>query len=154
MSMKIITQNKKAFFDYHVVDWLEAGIVLSGDEVKSLRAGNANLVGSFATIHNGELFLLNCHISPYEKAYNKTDEKESKKTRKLLVKRREISRLTGDVSCKGVMLVPLKLYFNERGRVKVHLGLCKHRNAVGKKNLLKERDIKRETAKELKELRD
>lgn len=149
MSMKIITQNKKASFDYHVIDSLEAGIVLTGDEVKSLRAGNVNLMGSFATIHNGELFLLNCHITPYEKAYRK-DEADAKKTRKLLVKRKEIQRLVGDISCKGITLVPLKLYFNERGRVKVHIGLCKHRNAQGKKNLLKERDIKRETAQELK----
>ena len=149
MSMKIITQNKKASFDYHVIDSLEAGIVLTGDEVKSLRAGNVNLTGSFATIHNGELYLLNCHITPYEKAYRK-DEADAKKTRKLLVKRKEIQRLVGDISCKGITLVPLKLYFNERGRVKVHIGLCKHRNAQGKKNLLKERDIKRETAQELK----
>ncbi len=149
MAMKVITQNKKAFFDYQVIDSLEAGIVLTGDEVKSLRAGNVNLTGSFATIHNSELFLLNCHITPYEKAYRK-DEADAKKTRKLLVKRKEIERLVGDISCKGITLVPLKLYFNERGRVKVHIGLCKHRNAQGKKNLLKERDIKRETAQELK----
>ncbi len=150
--MKIITNNKKAFFDYQVLDTLEAGIVLTGDEVKSLRAGNVNLVGSFATIHNNELFLLNCHISPYAQAYKK-DDLDSKKTRKLLVKRREIERLVGDVSCKGVTLVPLKLYFNERGRVKVQIGLCKHRNAAGKKNLLKERDIKRETSREMKDYR-
>lgn len=149
MSMKVITQNKKAFFDYHVLDSLEAGIVLTGDEVKSLRAGHVNLTGSFATFHNGELFLLNCHVTQYDKAYKKDDE-NSKRTRKLLVKKRELKRLVGDVSCKGITLVPLKLYFNERGFVKVHLGLCKHRNAVGKKNLLKERDIKRETDRELK----
>ena len=152
MAMKIITQNKKAMFDYHVIDSLEAGIVLTGDEVKSLRAGHVNLTGSFATIHSGELFLLNCHITPYDKAYNKNED-DAKKTRKLLVKRKEINRLVGDISCKGITVIPLKLYFNERGRVKVHLGLCKHRNAVGKKNLLKERDIKRETDKELKDLR-
>ncbi len=150
--MKVITSNKKAYFDYQVLDNLEAGIVLTGDEVKSLRAGNVNLVGSFATIHNGELFLLNCHISPYEKAYKKEDA-DSKKTRKLLVKRREINKLVGDISCKGITLIPLRMYFNERGRVKVQIGLCKHRNAAGKKNLLKERDIKRETSQELKDYR-
>lgn len=152
MAMKVITQNKKAFFDYNVLDSMEAGIVLTGDEVKSLRAGNVNLTGAFATMHGGELFLLNCHITPYEKAYRK-DEADAKKTRKLLVKRRELQKLVGDISCKGITLVPLKLYFNERGLVKVHIGLCKHRNAVGKKNLLKERDIKRETAQELKNYR-
>lgn len=149
MTMKIITQNKKASFDYHVIDSLEAGIVLTGDEVKSLRVGNANLTGSFATFNRGELFLLNCHISPYEKAYKK-EEEASRRTRKLLLKRRELMRLVGDVSCKGITLVPLKLYFNEKGLVKVHLGLCKHRNAAGKKNLLRERDIKRDTERELK----
>lgn len=149
MGIKIITQNKKAFFDYEVIDSIEVGIVLTGDEVKSLRAGNANLIGSFANIHNNELFLLNCHISPYEKAFKK-DEEASKKTRKLLIKRKELERLVGDVSRKGIVLVPLKLYFNERSKVKVHLGLCKHRKAVGKKNLLKERDIRRETDRELK----
>ncbi len=149
MSIKIVTQNKKAFFDYEVLDSLEAGIVLTGDEVKSLRAGNGNLTGSFAHVHNNELYLLNCHISPYEKAFKK-DEEESKKTRKLLIKRKELERLVGDVSRKGIILIPLKLYFNERNKIKVHIGLCKHRKAVGKKNLLKERDIKRETDRELK----
>ena len=149
MSIKIITQNKKAFFDYEVIDSIEVGIVLTGDEVKSLRAGNVNLTGSFAHIHNNELFLLNCHITPYEKAFKKNEE-DSKKTRKLLIKRKELERLVGDVSRKGIVLVPLKLYFNERSKVKVHLGLCKHRKAVAKKNLLKERDIRRETDRELK----
>ncbi len=147
--MKIITKNKKAFFDYEVLDKIQAGIVLTGDEVKSLRAGNVNLTGSFATIHNGELFLLNCHISQYEKAYKK-DEELSKRSRKLLVHKKELNRLIGDISCKGVTLVPLMLYFNPRSKVKVEIGLCKHRKAAGKKQLLKERDIKRETSRELK----
>lgn len=147
--MKIITKNKKAFFDYEVLDKIQAGIVLSGDEVKSLRAGNVNLTGSFATVHDGELFLLNCHISQYEKAYKKDDEL-AKRSRKLLLHRREINRLIGDISCKGITIVPLMLYFNPRSKVKVELGLCKHRKAEGKKQLLKERDIKRETSREMK----
>ncbi len=147
--MKIITKNKKAFFDYEILDKIHAGIVLTGDEVKSLRAGNVNLTGSFATIHDGEIFLLNCHISQYEKAYKK-DEELSKRTRKLLLNRREITRLVGDISCKGITVVPLMLYFNPRSKVKVELGLCKHRKAAGKKQLLKERDIKRETSREMK----
>lgn len=147
--MKIITKNKKAFFDYEILDKIQAGIVLSGDEVKSLRAGNVNLTGSFATIHDGELFLLNCHISQYDKAYKKDDEL-SKRSRKLLVHKRELTRLIGDISCKGITLVPLILYFNPRSKVKVEIGLCKHRKAAGKKQLLKERDITRETSRELK----
>lgn len=148
--MKIITKNKKAFFDYEILEKIEAGIVLTGDEVKSLRAGHGNLTGSFATVHDGELFLLNCHISPYDKAFKKDDEEAAKRSRKLLVHKRELNRLIGDISRKGVTIVPLMLYFNKRSTIKVELGLCKHRKASGKKQLLKERDIKRETARELK----
>jgi len=147
--MKIITQNKKARFEYQVLDTLEVGIVLTGDEVKSLRAGHVNLTGSFATITKGELFLLNCHITPYDKAYRK-DEDLAGRTRKLLVHRRQLNKLVGEISQKGITLVPLKLYFNPKSKVKVELGLCKHKKAAGKKQALKERDIKRETARELK----
>ncbi len=147
--MKIITQNKKARFEYEVLDTLETGIVLTGDEVKSLRAGHVNLTGSFATITKGELFLLNCHITPYDKAYRK-DEEAASRTRKLLVHRRELNKIVGEVSQKGITLVPLKLYFNPKSKVKVELGLCKHKKAAGKKQAIKERDIKRETSRELK----
>lgn len=147
--MKIITKNKKALFDYEVLDKIEAGIVLTGDEVKSLRAGHVNLTGSFANIHKGELFLVNCHITPYEKAYRK-DEDAAKRSRKLLVHKRELTKLVGDISRKGITVVPLALYFTGRSKIKVELGLCKHRKAAGKKQLLKERDIKRETSRELK----
>jgi len=147
--MKIITQNKKARFEYEVLDTIETGIVLTGDEVKSLRAGHVNLTGSFATITKGELFLLNCHITPYDKAYQK-DEETTSRTRKLLIHRRELNKIVGEVSQKGITLVPLKLYFNPRSKVKVELGLCKHKKAAGKKQVLKERDIKRETAREIK----
>lgn len=147
--MKIITQNKKARFEYEVLDTLETGIVLTGDEVKSLRAGHVNLTGSFATITKGELFLLNCHITPYDKAYRK-DEEAASRTRKLLIHRRELNKIVGEVSQKGITLVPLKLYFNPKSKVKVELGLCKHKKAAGKKQAIKERDIKRETSRELK----
>lgn len=147
--MKIITKNKKAFFDYEILDRLEAGIVLTGDEVKSLRAGHVNLTGTFANIHKGELFMVNCHISPYEKAYIK-DEDAAKRSRKLLVHKKELTRLVGEISRKGITVIPLLIYFNAKSLIKVELGLCKHRKAVGKKQLLKERDIKRETARELK----
>lgn len=148
--MKIITQNKKAFFDYEVLDHLETGIVLTGDEVKSLRAGQVNLVGSFATMHQGELTLLNCYIGQYSHAYSKGDD-QSRRSRKLLAHRREINRLAGDISRKGITLVPLKLYFNEKGRVKVDIGICKHKKAHVRKEELREKDINRETRRELKE---
>lgn len=147
--MKIITQNKKARFDYEVHDTFEAGLVLTGDEVKSLRAGHVNLTGSFAVVTQGELFLLNCHITPYEKAYKK-DEELASRSRKLLVHKRELNKLVGEISQKGVTLVPLKLYFNEKSKVKVEVGICKHKKAAGKKQALRERDIKRETDRELK----
>lgn len=147
--MKIVVQNKKALFDYEILDRLEAGIVLWGDEVKSLRAGKVSLAGSFATIHQGELYLINCHISPYAQAYTKKEE-EATRRRKLLLHRKELTRLVGDISKKGVTIVPLKIYFNSRNIAKVELGIAKHKKAAGKKQLLKERDIERETKREIK----
>lgn len=147
--MKVIAQNKKALFDYEILDRLEAGLVLTGDEVKAVRAGHVSLTGSYATIHQGELFLLNCNISPYEKAYQKKDE-HATRTRKLLVHRRELDRLMGDISRKGVTLIPLKLYITNRNLIKVELGLGKHKKAADKRETIKERDIKRETARALK----
>lgn len=147
--MKIITQNKKAFFDYDVHEKLEAGLVLTGDEVKSLRAGHANLTGSFATIHNGELNLINMHISPYSHAYTKSEE-HTRRTRKLLLHKREILRIMGDISRKAITIVPLKLYFNNKGKVKVELGIAKHKKAHSQKSDIKERDIARQTRRELK----
>lgn len=147
--MKIITQNKKAFHDYEILDRLEAGIVLTGDEVKSLRAGHVSLTGAFATIHNNELNLINCNITTYSHAYLKSEE-QSNRTRKLLVHRRELNRMIGDISRKGITIVPLKLYFNDKGIVKVDLGLCKHKKAHAKKSELKEKDIARQTRRELR----
>jgi len=149
--MKIIAKNKKAFHDYDILETLEAGIVLTGDEVKSLRAGHANLTGSFATIHDGEIQLLNMHISPYEKAFRSTEE-QARRSRKLLLHRREINKLVGKISTKGLTLIPLKIYFNNRNFVKIEIGLARHKKAAGKKQALKERDIKRQTSRELKDV--
>lgn len=148
--MKIITQNKKARFDYEILDTLEAGIVLLGDEVKSLRAGHVNLTGSFATVNRGELFLINCHITPYDKAYDKKSDEAASRSRKLLVHKRELNKLIGSISQKGVTVVPLKLYFNQRSKIKVELGLCKHKKVAQKKQVLQERDIARDTRREMK----
>src|SRR5207248_645507 len=109
--MKIISTNRKAFFEYTIDSKFEAGIVLNGDEVKSLRAGLVNLTGSFATISQSELFLLNCYIGPYSHAWVKSASDEyTRRTRKLLVHRRELTKLTGLVSRKGITLIPLKIY--------------------------------------------
>ena len=148
--MKIITQNKKAFYDYNILDKLEAGIVLTGDEVKSVKAGNVSLSGSYATVTKaGELWLLNCNIASYEKAYIKSEEQRTR-SRKLLVHKRELNRLIGDITRKGVTVIPLKIYLTQKGLIKVELGIAKHKKAIGKKEVLKEKDIKRETARELK----
>ena len=148
--MKIIARNKKAFHDYDILDRLEAGIVLTGDEVKALRAGHVSLVGSFATVHDNELFLINCMITPYSHAYAKGDER-ARRSRKLLLRRRELNKLMGDIARKGITIVPLKLYFNDKGKVKVEIGIAKHKKAYGIKQELKERDIERQTRRELSE---
>ena len=149
--MKILAQNKKALFDYEILERFEAGIVLTGDEVKSVKAGHASLAGSFATINQGELFLLNCSITPYGAAHDK--KQEPTRSRKLLVHKRELNRLVGDISRKGVTLIPLKLYSNDRNMIKVEVGIGKHKKAAGKKEAIRERDIKRETQRELKKYR-
>ena len=147
--MKIIAQNKKAFHDYDVIDTYQTGIVLTGDEVKSLRAGQVQLVGAFGTIKDHELYLTNCRIAPYSHAYTKTDD-HATRGRKLLVTKRELERIEQDVAKKGVTLVPLKLYFTEKSLVKVDLALCKHKKAHARKEEIKERDIARETRRELR----
>ncbi len=146
--MKIITTNKKAFHDYDIIATFEAGIVLVGDEVKSIRNNGVSLVDSYATLYRGEVTLLNCYIAPYSHAFSKHD--TSRRTRKLLLHKKEINKLVGDISRKGLTLIPLKLYFNNRGFVKVELGLAKHRKKFEKKDQLRERDIARETAREIK----
>ena len=147
--MKIIATNKKVYFDYEILDTLEAGVVLTGDEVKSIRAKHISLADSFATIYQGEVTLINCHIAPYSHAYTKVD--QSCRTRKLLLHKKEINRLIGDISRKGLTIVPLKTYFNERGMIKIEIGIAKHKKAHDKKQSIKERDIQRETRRELKQ---
>ncbi len=147
--MKVVARNRKAYHDYEILDTIEAGIVLTGDEVKSLRAGHVSLVGAFATFHQGELFLINCRITPYAKAYKK-DESFVTRRRNLLLHKRELDRLIGDVSRKGITIVPLRVYFSKRNVAKIELGVGKHKKAPSKKKELKERDIERQTRRELK----
>jgi len=146
--MKIITTNKRAYHDYEILETMQAGIVLIGDEVKSIRAKNVSLNDAFATIHDGQLTLLNCHIAAYSHAFSKND--STRKSRILLMNKREINKLVGAISRKGLTLIPLKLYLNDRGYVKLELGLAKHKKKIDKKQELKERDIKRETQRETK----
>ncbi len=146
--MKLIADNKRARFDYHILETFEAGIVLTGDEVKSLRAGNGSLSDSYATAHDNTLQLLNCYIGPYSHAFIKND--TARRSRKLLLHRREINKLIGSISRKGLTVIPLKIYFTNKGYVKVELGLAQHKNAVDKRQTIKERDIARETRRAIK----
>lgn len=147
--MKLVAQNKKVLHDYDILDRFEAGIVLTGDEVKSLRAGKVSLIGAFATVKKGELYLNNCHITPYAQAYQKNED-DATRARKLLVKRKELNKMIGDISKKGITIVPIKIYFNDRNIAKVQMGIAKHKKAAGKKAALRERDIKRETDREVR----
>ncbi len=139
--IKILTDNRKARHDYHILDTYEAGIVLKGTEVKSIRAGKANLKDSYARVEKGELFLYNMHISPYEQG-NRFNH-EPKRTRRLLMHKHEINRLLGRTKEKGLSLVPLKLYF-KNNKVKVELALAKGKKLHDKRRALAERDAKRE----------
>ena len=141
---KLIAQNKKARYDYHIEDTFEAGLVLTGTEVKSLRAGQVNFKDSYASMRNGEGWLLGCHISPYSHGTDANHDPE--RDRKLLLKRREISRLTGKISERGLTLVPLRLYF-KGGRAKVELGLARGKKLHDKRSALREREVRREMDK-------
>ena len=142
--MKVISQNRKAYHDYHVEDTLEAGIALLGTEVKSLREGRANLKDSYVILKSGEAFLLNCHISPY--SHGNIMNHDPLRTRKLLMHRNEIDRLRGKVEGKGYTLIPLKLYFKD-SFVKVEIGLARGKKLFEKRDTIKEREAKREIEK-------
>lgn len=148
MAIEIVTQNRKAFHDYFIEETIEAGIVLTGTEVKSLRAGKANLKDSYARIKDGEIFLLNTHISPYAKA-DGFNQPSPERTRKLLLHKKEIVRLLGKTKEKGYTLIPTKIYFKD-GKAKVELGLAKGKTSYDKRETIKEKDVKREMAKTLK----
>jgi len=136
MGEKIITINRKARHDYFIIEIYEAGLVLTGGEVKSLRDGKVNIGDSFGRIEQGEAFLYNMHISPY--FYDSEEEYEPLRTRKLLLHHEEINRLLGKMSQKGLTLIPLKLYF-KKGKAKIELGLAKGKKIHDKREALKKR---------------
>ena len=140
-----IARNKRARHDYHILETWEAGVVLSGTEVKSLRQGKANLTDAYATVRDGEVFLLNLHISPYEQG-NQFNH-EPTRTRKLLLHRKEIRRLIGGVERQGLTLVPLELFFNARGKAKVMLALAKGKKQHDKRADERRREDEREMAR-------
>lgn len=145
---RIVCRNKKAFHDYHIEDSVEAGLILSGGEVKSLRAGKANLKDGYARIERDEVFLYNVHISPY--TFATTTVSEPLRVRKLLLHRREIYKLTSKLQEKGLALIPLKIYFVPNGRAKVELGLARGKKLYDKRAALKEKQSDREIARAMK----
>lgn len=146
--IKIAAENRKARHDYHIHETFEAGIALTGTEVKSLRAGKANLKDSYARIDNGELMLHNLHISPYEQG-NRFNH-EPLRTRKLLMHRYEINKLVGQTREKGYTLTPLKLYFS-KGKVKVELALTTGKKNYDKRHDMAEKDAKREIDRHMRD---
>jgi SsrA-binding protein len=138
---RIAISNRRARFEYEILDSFETGIVLVGSEVKSLRQGKANLQDSYALVKNGEVWLLNMHISPYEQA-NQFNH-DPIRTRKLLLNKSEIAKLQIKTNEKGLTLVPLKLYF-KKGNAKVELGIGKGKKLHDKRESIKERDVERE----------
>lgn len=149
--MRLIAKNKKAYFNYEILETFEAGIALLGSEVKSIREGRISLKESYAEVKDGEVFLVHCHISPYEAA-NRFNH-EPLRDRKLLLHRREIKRLTGKIKEKGLTLVPTKVLLSERGLVKVEVALAKGKRAYQKREAIRERDRDREMRAELKRMR-
>lgn len=144
---KVVCVNRKARHDYFIEETYEAGLVLLGSEVKSLREGKANLKDSYARILKGEAFLLNAHVSPYPGA-NRFNH-DPTRTRKLLLHSREIERLTGKVNQRGLTLIPLKLYF-KKGRAKVELGLARGKKLYDKRETLRRKAARREVERSLK----
>jgi SsrA-binding protein len=148
-SGKLVAENRKARFNFDIEEKLEAGIVLTGSEVKSLRAGRANIAESYATEEGGELYLINAHIAEYAGAAR--DGHAPTRPRKLLLHAREIARLIGAVNRQGMTLVPLKLYFNARGIAKVQLGLAKGKKLHDKRDTEKKRDWERQKGRLMRE---
>ena len=146
--MKVVATNKPVYFNYEIIETLEAGIALQGSEVKSVRDGRISLKEAYAEIRNGEVFLVNSNISPYEAAniFNH----DPKRPRKLLLHKQEIKRLTGKIREKSLTLVPTKVLFNDKGRIKVEIALAKGKKTYQKKEAIKERDLDREMRAEMK----
>ncbi len=148
MSMKIIINNKKAYYDYFIEDTFEAGIVLQGTEIKSIRKGSVSLKDAFVRIKGYEIFIENMHIAPYEQG-NRFNH-EPLRNRKLLLHRREISKIENILKGNNLTMVPTKLYFNKGSKVKVEIGIARGKKLYDKRQDMKEKDAKRDMEKALK----
>jgi len=146
---KVVAENRRARYDYAIEEDLEVGIVLEGSEVKSLRQGGANIAESYATVDEGELWLVNSYIAPYEQA--KMFKHEERRRRKLLVSRKELSRLWNATARKGMTIVPLVLYFNHRGMAKMKIGIAKGKKNHDKRDTSAKRDWNRQKQRLLKQ---
>jgi SsrA-binding protein len=145
--MKFVCQNKKAYHDYHIEETIEAGMALLGTEVKAIKEGKVNLKDSYVMVKDSEVFLLNCHISPY--SHGNIMNHDPLRTRKLLLHRKEIERLRGKTAVKGFTLIPLKLYF-KGPFAKVEIGLAKGKQLFEKRETIKEREAKRDIERAMK----
>ena len=146
---KVVAENRKARFNYEIVDTYEAGLVLTGTEVKSLREGKANIAESYASDEGGEIWLINSYLPEYLQA-NRFNH-ETRRRRKLLLSKREMHRLQNAINREGMTLVPLKVYFNDRGRAKLELALAKGKKLHDKRETAKERDWNRQKSRLLKD---
>ncbi len=147
--VKTVAENRRARFDYHIEETFEAGIALSGTEVKSLRFGEGSIAESYAEIRGGEAWLVNANIPEF--SHGNRHNHVPKRPRKLLLHEREINKLTGAVERQGMTMVPLSIYFNSRGRAKVELALAKGKQAHDKRASIKDRDWKRDKARIMRE---
>ena len=145
---RMVSENRKALHDYHILETFEAGVVLQGTEVKAIREGRVNLRDSFARLENGEVFVYNVHISPY--SHRGYADHEPTRKRKLLLHRQEIRKLIGKTVEKGMTLVPTRMYF-KNGHVKIAIGLARGKQAHDKRETVKKRDAERETRAAVKE---
>ena len=146
---KVVATNRKAFHDYFIEEKSEAGIVLQGTEVKSLREGRVNLQDSYASARDGEIFLYNCHISPY--SHGNIMNHDPTRPRKLLLHKKEINKLMGKTQQQGLTLVPLRIYFSTRGHAKVELGLAKGKKLYDRRESIKAREAGREVERAIKD---
>jgi len=144
---RTVATNRRARHEYLILETVEAGLVLRGTEVKALRAGLVNFKDAYATVRNGEAWLLGCHISPYSHGTDANHDPE--RDRKLLLHRREIARLAGKIAERGLTLVPLRLYF-KKGRAKIEIGLARGKKLHDKRSALREREVRREMDKAIR----
>ncbi len=147
--MTVIAENKKAYFNYEILEKFEAGIVLTGQEVKSIKSGRIDLAGSYVVLKNEEAYLINANIPPYQPK-NVSPDYDPERSRKLLLKKSEIKYLIGKSQEKGLTLIPLKIY-TKRGKIKLEFGIGKVRKKIDKRELIKKREFEREKRRYLKE---